>query len=577
MQKRVVTLRNSLPAVVNAMTGSKGIKIVWQGPPRTEGHTIWSNPLPVNADEDTVKMVVGDIDHESGHILFSDLDLVNKVGHTLPPLQFGVWNALEDTFEERMMGDRYLGCQETLAESVEIAIQHGACRTGENGPSDALITFIDVWGRKNVLLQNVDPILTGARKELEQYLEAKGVRRLEALLSTKLFSAASTAETLKLSDDVVKLVKDIQEEQEKPQEPPPQQQQGDGGSGNDQGQNSGAGGDDGGQDDSSGSGDGQGGSNGPDGTGSRDGATQKDASNDAQTGGGAGHGGRAREILDDTNVDTNPVINRRELANEMAQEAAQSNFQYDGNCFEKPVWGDNAPRYQTLKQEVSGHIAMLQRRLAVEFMSRRRARTVVGEEGRIDGRLLHRAVWGDTRIRRQKTVVTTPLPAVSLALDCSGSMDGGSIQLATQAVIALCEVCSAMGVPVEVVTFEGYRVGVIKSFDESLATVRSRIGSIGAGGGTPTAEGLWVAGNRLVARKEERKILMLVTDGAANDMAGAKQVADMIEHSGIELYGIGLGTEAIRHVCQKSGVISRADDLADAILSALAERMLGAA
>lgn len=575
MKKKVVSLRNSLPAVVNAITGSKGIKIVWQGPPRTEGHTIWSNPLPVTADEDTVKMVVGDIDHESGHILFTDFDLMNKAGRTLPPLQFGVWNALEDTFEERMMGEKYLGCQETLAESAEIAIQHGACRTGENGPSDALITFVDAWGRKNVLLQNVDPILTSARKELEQYLEAKGVRRLEALLSTKLFSAASTAETLKLSDDVVKLVKDIQEEQEKPQEPPPQQQ--DGGSGNDQGQNSGAGGDDSGQGGSSGSGDGQGGDTGPDGTGSGDGAAQKDASSDAQTGDGAGHGGRAREILDDTNVDTNPVINRRELANEMAQEAAQSNFQYDGNCFEKPVWGDNAPRYQTLKQEVSGHIAMLQRRLAMEFMSRRRARTVIGEEGRIDGRLLHRAVWGDTRIRRQKTVVTTPLPAVSLALDCSGSMNGESIQLATQAVIALCEVCSAMGVPVEVVTFEGYRVGVVKSFDESLATVRSRIGSIGAGGGTPTAEGLWVAGNRLVARKEERKILMLVTDGAANDMDGAKQVADMIERSGIELYGIGLGTEAIRYVCPKSGVISRADDLADAILNALAERMLGAA
>lgn len=260
-----------------------------------------------------------------------------------------------------------------------------------------------------------------------------------------------------------------------------------------------------------------------------------------------------------------------------AEAAADGNFVYRDPSFQPPTFGNNAPRYASLKAGVSGAISMLQRRLAIEFMTRRRARMVIGEEGRFDGRLLHRALLGDTRIRRQKTVVTTPMPAVSLVLDCSGSMDGVEIQLATQAVIALVEVCSAMGVPVEVVTFEGSHVGPVKTFDQPLAQTRAKIGSIGAGGGTPTAEGLWVAGNRLFTRKEERKLLLLVTDGMANDMAGARQVAQMIERSGIEVYGIGLGTDVVRQICSKSGVITRADDLADAILTALAERMLSAA
>ncbi len=584
---KVLSLRNSLPAVVSAITGSKGIQIVWQGPPRTEGHTIWSNPLPVDADEDTVKMVVGDIDHESGHILYTAFDFVEKKGATLSPLQFGLWNALEDTYEERMMGDRYLGCQETLAESAEIAVGKGACRTGKNSPSDALITFVDAWGRKNVLVQGVDPILESSRAELEKYLEKKGVRRLESLLSTRLFSAASTAETLKLSADVLKLVKDIQDEQAQP--PKPKGGQGGkndkGDSAGNQGDNSGAG--DKGDATGNGSSDpGQQKGSGKDGAshGSGDGGSSggsTDGKSDDGHGDGAGCGGRAREILDDINVDTNPVVNRRELAVKMAEEAAQSSFVFNDAYLSQPKWGDNATRYQSLKAGVSGEIALLQRRLAVDFMTRRRTRMVVGEEGRIDGRLLHRAVLGDTRIRRRKQTQRTPLPAVSLALDCSGSMGsgsgGGPIQLATQAVIALVEVCSSMGVPVEVVTFMGSQIGVVKRFDDALPKVRSKIGAIGAGGGTPTAEGLWVAGNRLFSRKEERKILMLVTDGQANDMAGAKQVATMIEHSGIELYGIGLGTNVIRHICQKSGVITSAADLADAILGALAERMLGAA
>lgn len=597
--KKVTSLRNSLPAVVNAITGSRGIKIVWQGPPRTDGNTIYSDPLPVDADEQTVKVIVGDIDHESSHILFSDFELLDKKQPS--PLKKGLWNAFEDTVCERLMGDKYVGCQETLAESTEIALKQGHVRDGTKGPSDALMTFCDAWGRKNVLAQGVDPILESSRKELEKYLDKKGVRRLESLLSTELFSASSTEESFKLTEKVLKLVKDINDEQEEEK----QKQQGSkNAEGKDQDQNNGQGssqgnddgndgsdtgaGNQGDDDDSKGSdqnGDGSNGKDGDDkdsskGAGGADDDTadqSDDNSGKEQQGDGAGRGGRAKEILDDDFVDTSAVVKRREVAEEMARDASYSNFTFDEKRIGKPDWGENLGRYNQLKSSVSGHIAHLQRRLAIEFMTRRHTRNVVGEEGRIDGRLLHRAVLGDPRFRRHKQVQRTPLPAVTMALDCSGSMGGHEIQLATQAVVALAEVCSTMNVPVEVVTFAGNRAGVVKQFDTPLQRARANIGAIGAGGGTPTAEGLWVAGNRLFNRKEERKILFLVTDGMANDMNGAKQVATMIENSGIEVYGVGIGTDVISQICTKSGVISHADDLADAILNALSERMFGAA
>ncbi|MBU1959983.1 MAG: VWA domain-containing protein [Gammaproteobacteria bacterium] len=635
---RNTTLRNTLPAICSAIAGQKGVKIVWQGPPRTEGTTIWSSPLPVDADESTVKMVVGDIDHECGHIRHSDFDMVGKKRPTISDLQFGIWNALEDTFIERKLGDDYLGCQQTLAESAEIAVARGQCRTGEKGPADALQVFCDAWGRKNVLLQGVDPILATSRAELVKHIEEKGVARLEALLSTKLYSANSTAETLKLSGQVVQLIKDIQDEQEKPPEPKPQEkkpsdpQEGKGGSGqgssggqdgtdqgsdgdqdepgqgsdgdqekSDQDSNGGQGdsgqGSDGDQDEPGQGSDGdqeesdQGSSGGQDGTGQdsdgdQDGSDQK--ADDSSQGGGAGRGGSARQILEDANIDQGPAIDRKGAAQAMAAEAAaKGNFVFNPQTITPPPQGENLPRYSALKGAVSGQISQLQRRLVVEFQTKRRSRTVVAEEGRLDGRRLHQALVGETRVYRHKVVTQAPKPAVSLVLDCSGSMGWAikgsglvlkdDIILATQAVIAMAEVCAVMGVPFEVIPFAGSQIGAIKTFDAPLARARGRIGAIAASGGTPTAEALWIAGNRLVARREERKILMLVTDGSPDNMPAAQQVAGLIERSGIELYGVGIGTEAVRKICRKSGVIKSANDLAPAILNALAERMLAAA
>lgn len=603
-QSRNTSLRNTLPAICSAIAGQKGIKIVWAGPPRTDGSTIYSNPLPVDADEATVKIVVGDLDHESAHIRYSDFTAFQSAKAT--GLQKEIWNALEDTFIERRLGDDYLGCQQTLAESAEIAVAKGKCRTGENGPADAIVTFCDAWGRKNVLLQGIDPILTTSRAELVKHIEESGVERLEALLSTKLFSANSTDDTKRLSGAVIKLLKDIQEEQENPP-PPPSQPQNGGDQGDDQnpsqGQDEGDAGGSSGDDDSdagsngdpSGSPDpsrGQGGdqpsrdgkgqpdANSNGGQSSQSGADSSPTPNTPDTGNGAGRDGSARQILEDDKIPQGPAINRREAAAEMtAQATAQGNFVFDPRSIQPPPAGENLSRYAELKAAVLGEIAQLQRRLAVEFQTARRVRSVTSEDGRLDGRRLTQALLGDPRVYRKKITSPVAKPAVSLVLDCSGSMGKDDIILAIQAVIAMAEVCTVMDAPFEVVTFGGANVGAIKTFEQPLARSRGRIGAIGAGGGTPTAEALWLAGNRLIARREERKLMLLVTDGDPNNMPAAQQVAGLIERSGIELYGIGIGAAAakIRQVCRKAGLIENANDLAKAVLSALAERMLKAA
>ena len=582
-------LRNALPAICEAVTGQKGVKIVWKGPPRTDGKTIYSNPLPAQADEETVKMVVGDVDHECVHILYTDFELL--ASEHPEPLAQGVWNGLEDTMGERRLGEDFLGCKETLRESAEIAVKRGQVRTGENGPSDALITFVDAWGRVHVNnQQGVRPILGSSQAALTEYLGESGVSRLEALLATKLYSVATTAGTQALTGQVLQLIKDIEEEQqEEPQNPDDQGDEGDEdgdgdsqsggppeGDGTDSGEQGALGDpdatDDGARDQGGHGAEQADGESGDDGPGDQQGGQTDRANADD----GAANGAGASAILQDEEVDTSAVVDLKAMAEEAVEEMeANGAFIPGASGYSKPPAAADRPRYDALQGQISSEIAQLQRRLAALFETRQRCRSVVAEEGRLDGRRLHLALAGSRAVYRRKEVKVVPKPVVSFAIDCSDSMAWGTdkMALALQAVIAVAEVCDRMAVPTEVVVFGGF-VGAVKTFDQPLARTRDVIGAIKANGGTPAAEGLWEAGTRLIRRRENRKILFAVTDGVPNDPAATKEVGDMIEASGIELYGIGIGSDAIAQYCSKSKVLVGADGIASAVLNALQERML---
>lgn len=543
-ERRNRSLRNCLPAVVNAIAGTRGVKVIWEGPPRTNGNTIWSNPIPLDADEDLLTVVVGDLDHECGHVLFTDFQLATQ--ENLSGLRKDVVNAIEDAFIERRMGEKFFGAREKLAKSIEIAAKKGHVKTGKGSPKEALATFIDYWGRSNVVLQDTKELAAGARAHLVQYLEEKGVRRLEALLSTKMYSVDSTRGSIDLADQVIALIKDIRDEQENPS--PGDGDQGDDAAGN----NPGSGGE----------------------------QPQDGGPTDGQQGSGTPTQGKsgARDILEDTSTEVGPAVDRKGAKEEMILEAIANGGQMapSESAFTKPDRSvENLDRYNQIKASIPGQIAMLQRRLHNEFQALRRTRTKSSEEGRIDSRRLAYAVVGDPRVYKKRTEVQAPMPAVSVLIDCSGSMRGQEIMLALQATVAVSEVCNHLNIAHEVTVF-GSAVGTVKGFDEPLVRSRGRLGAIDAGGGTPMTEALWIAGRRLVSRKESRKIMLVVSDGAPNNTDTARDLVSMAERDGVEAYGIGIGNAgaAIRDVCTKAGVVASASNLAEAILAALAERML---
>lgn len=69
--------------------------------------------LPDNASEELIMAVQGFLDHEVGHVLFTDFKLVASHAHDTALIR--MWNCWEDPFVERMMRKEFAGCAYNLS------------------------------------------------------------------------------------------------------------------------------------------------------------------------------------------------------------------------------------------------------------------------------------------------------------------------------------------------------------------------------------------------------------------------------------------------------------------------------
>jgi cobaltochelatase CobT len=93
--------------------------------------------------------------------------------------------------------------------------------------------------------------------------------------------------------------------------------------------------------------------------------------------------------------------------------------------------------------------------------------------------------------------------------------------------------------------------------------------ALSARGGTPMTDGLIAAARSLVTRPEPRKLLLTVTDGQPDNQASARILVRHLAQRGVELYGLGLGTNSVRHLFPQSDVIHNVASLAPTLLGML--------
>lgn len=206
---------------------------------------------------------------------------------------------------------------------------------------------------------------------------------------------------------------------------------------------------------------------------------------------------------------------------------------------------------------------------------------------------------------REFTKMDTTNVAVSLVIDCSGSMGGNKIEVARQTALALGESLKNLGITNEIVGFNtndyvsmsrdaksltadqiarfnrfgtGLNHMIFKSFESPNLSGICRAES---GGCNADGESITWAAKRLAERKEKRKIMIVLSDGqpsygGANHevLAGdLKRVIKLMSKADIEPIGIGICTDDPKLFYDDYVVVNDVSKLATVVVSKLA-RML---
>ncbi len=119
---------------------------------------------------------------------------------------------------------------------------------------------------------------------------------------------------------------------------------------------------------------------------------------------------------------------------------------------------------------------------------------------------------------------------------------------------------------------EGVLIRVIKRWQEVARMVLPKFSSASkaATGSTPMAEAIQMAAKDLMSRREERKVLMVFTDGEPNHRPRAIEIIKECERAGIEVVLIGIGYKKVEELHHKTAIVYDIADLASTTIKELA-------
>jgi len=226
--------------------------------------------------------------------------------------------------------------------------------------------------------------------------------------------------------------------------------------------------------------------------------------------------------------------------------------------------------------EVLGQSQQLRTRLVAAMEAKARVKVTHRQQGkRLDGTRVHRLFTGDTRVFVRKDWKRRVNTAVHLLLDKSTSMDGDAIVLARRATLAACMgIGQIQGCKVAAAAFP--QIEILKEFDEQTRGAAGRF-EIGVNGSTPLAQAMIWAASQLAPRREERKMLIVLTDGDPDDADQVRKLVKLYQQSGVEVIGVGIGCQSVKDLYPVSIVINHIDELAGALFGVINERMRNAA
>lgn len=635
---RVHVMRETVVRLTQMLAG-KGVQVTQRGisafvRPDAQGRPVQVNLpyMPDNATDELMDAVQGFMDHEVAHILFTDFKAAQKMDVD-GSAKF--WNLLEDTRIEREMAKRFRGSGENLARTGKFFLDkyvtprlQKALKEGNNEAVQAnLITpMVRAMSGQMVFqdfMKDYDHLMTDIYDRIKD-------------LEPQIVGLSSTAETATLSAEMVKRLRDgvtpppppvpgkEEDEEEDDEEEGDDEAKGlsagDKSDEDEDGEEGGAAGE--GVDDDEG------------------GEVDKGARNDESKEFGElieadGKDEDGEETVREGVIDTSESSAlsweaiEKELANdyddsvsasisEGAVEAAKDSeyliYSKDSDVIEimKVGSGFSSKMLTNMQDEVDGMVGPLQKDLERAIAARSLSRYSPGHRsGRLHAANLSRLTLGDPRVFRRKEYATTKDVAVELVIDISGSMGGSKIHTAAKTAYALASVLDRIGIKNEVICFttgeaiadwstlqtEATKIGreysryealympILKGFDERMTIeVRNRFAWLPHASilrNNVDGESIEVAGRRLAMRREEGKVMMVLSDGAPH-AAGAtrtlephlKRVIASLTKTNMKVVGIGIESDDVRRYYPKSLVLHNVNELPTVVLKELRSLLL---
>jgi cobalamin biosynthesis protein CobT len=278
-----------------------------------------------------------------------------------------------------------------------------------------------------------------------------------------------------------------------------------------------------------------------------------------------------------------------------------------------PFWKGTYEGYAKSKSELQSKITVMKSKLQRVVASKEMRDWDFGrEQGRLDSKRFSSALTGQKNIYKRRTDRNEMDTAISILVDCSGSMGGEKITLAKQVAIVLGECFEGTGVKYEIVGFTNFiaplEYGVVrdversgktyhrieplqlmmfKEFNDRLRDAQPFINAIDKvwKGNNSDRDAIQFAASRLSKRPESRKILFTLSDGSPDNycsdrvnrrdlIRGAKEAVDAASKE-MECIGIGILDESVERIYPNYAVVNDLDELQGTVMRKLSSILTG--
>lgn len=241
----------------------------------------------------------------------------------------------------------------------------------------------------------------------------------------------------------------------------------------------------------------------------------------------------------------------------------------------------NKATAQKYRNAVRGEVAAITTKLRSKFLMARSKKVVHGtragtlsDRRLVDSMVEIKSGRRPTRPNFQEQNKQDCTLSVGLVIDQSGSMGGDNQMYAAMGAIAIAEPLDKLGAPVmvcgprdgrwnhgdmedheEIRSTTGYGVpgpnkyhrtnsvtiDVFKDWNEKFNMCLDRFSKVTAAGGTPLSDGIQYAMQELSDRPERHRVIIVLTDGAANCPMVVNRQIRLAKEAGIHVIGVGIG------------------------------------